>query len=96
MILRLREQQPAINAVLHWRYDLVHLECSPEEWRIPEDIGDVLEPFKVAIEYLSGGMYPTISAVGPLFSEIKAKLDVSNNDSCTVCEIKRVLAINWH
>ena len=34
--------------------DLVHLECSPEKWRILEDICNVLKPFKVATEYLSG------------------------------------------
>ena len=82
----------AISAVLHWRHDLVHLECSPEEWRILEDIGDVFEPFKVATEYLSGEQYPTISAVGSLLSEIKFKIEFSENDSPTVREVKRVLA----
>ena len=38
MIKRLCEQQPAISAVLHRRRDLLHLEISPEEWRILEDI----------------------------------------------------------
>ena len=92
MILGLFEQQPAISAVLHRRHDLVHLECSPEEWRILEDIGDVFEPFKVATEYLSGEQYPTISAVGSLLSEIKFKIEFSENDSPTVREVKRVLA----
>ena len=92
MILRLCEQQPAISAVLHRRRDLVHLECSPEDWRILEDVGDVLEPFKVATEYLSGEKYPTIFAVGPLLSEIKTKIEFNESDSPTVREVKKVLA----
>ena len=46
MIKRLCEQQPAISAVLLCRRDLVHLEISPEEWRILEDIAELLEPYK--------------------------------------------------
>jgi len=87
MILRLCEQQPAISVILHRRCVLVHLERSPEEWRILEDIGDVFEPFKVATEYLSGEKYPTTSAVGPLLSEIKSKIEFSENDSPTVHEV---------
>jgi len=96
MILRVCEQQPVISAVLHQRRDLVHLECSPEEWRILEDIGDVFEPFKVATDYLSGEKYPTISAVGPLLSEIKSKTEFSESDSPTVREVKRVLAADMN
>ena len=70
MILRLCEQQLAIAAVLYRRCDLLHLECSPLEWQILEDVADVLQPFKIAIEYLSGEKYPTISALGPLLAEI--------------------------
>ena len=54
MILRLCEQQPEIAAVVHRRRDLIHLECSPSEWRILEDVAELLQPFKVATEYLSG------------------------------------------
>ena len=89
MILRLCEQQPAIIAVLHQRRDLVHLECSPEEWWIVEDIGDILEPFKVATEYLSGEKYRTISAVGPLISEVMVETEFNESDSPTVHELKK-------
>ena len=81
MILRLCKKQPAIIAVLHHRRDLVHLECSPEKWQI-------LEPFKVATEYLSGEKYPTISAVGPLLSEIMAKIKFNESHSPTVRSLK--------
>ena len=45
MIKRLCEQQPSISIVLHCRRDLLHLEISPEEWRILEDITELLKPY---------------------------------------------------
>ena len=75
MIIRLCEQQPAIATVLHRKRDLLHLECSAEEWRILEDVAEVLKPFKVATAYLSGEKYPTLSAVGPLSQRSEIKLN---------------------
>ena len=92
MIIRLCEQQPAIAAVLHRKRDLLHLECSPEEWRILEDVAEVLKQFKVATAYLSGEKYPTVSAVGPLLAEIRNKIEFHEDDSNTIREVKRVLA----
>ena len=92
MIKRLCEQQPAISAVLHRRRDLLHLEISPEEWRILEDITELLEPYKDVTTYLSAESYPTISALGPLFAAIQAKLTHSDNDSVAVRSVKSLLA----
>ena len=96
MILRLCEQQPAIAAVFHRRRDLLHLECSPSEWRILEDVADVLQPFKIATEYLSGEKFPTISALGPLLAEVRAKIEFAPNDTPVVREVKKVLASDMH
>ena len=92
MIKRLCEQQPAISAVLHRRRDLLHLEISPEEWRILEDITELLEPYKDVTTYLSAESYPTISALGPLFAAVQAKLARSDDDSVTIRNVKRLLA----
>ena len=94
MIKRICEQQPAIQAVLHRRRDLVHLEISSGEWRILEDIADLLEPYKDATTYLSSESYPTISALGPLFTEIRSKLSPSESDSTAVRQFKNALAID--
>ena len=96
MILWLCEQQPAIAAVLRRRRDLLHLECSPSEWRILEDVAELLKPFKVATEYLSGEKYPTISALGPLLAEIRAKVEFTEGDTPTVRKVKKVLATDMH
>ena len=76
MIKKICEQQPAIQAVLHRRRDLAHLEISSGEWWILEDIADLLESYKDATTYLSSESYPTISDLGPLFTEIRSKLRV--------------------
>ena len=87
MIIRLCEQQPAIVAVLNCRRDLLHLQSSSQEWRVLEDLADLLSPFKQASKYLSGEKYPTISAVGPLLSAITAKIEHSQNDLPTIREV---------
>ena len=92
MIKRACEQQPAIVAVLHRRRDLTHLEISSGEWRILEDIADLLEPYKDATTYLSSESYPTISALGPLFNEIRSKVISSDGDSTAVRQFKNALA----
>ena len=48
MIQRLCEQQAARYAVLHSYKDLLDLEHSPKEWRLLEDLCEILEPFKDA------------------------------------------------
>ena len=53
MIKRACEQQPAMAAVLYKRRDLTHLEFSSSEWRLLEDVAEVLEPYKDVTTYLS-------------------------------------------
>ena len=91
MIQRVCEQQLPISGVLLQRRDLVHLEISPDEWRILEDIIKLLEPFKIATQHLSGERYPTISALGPLLKQIQKKVTVDVNDSVAVREFKKAL-----
>jgi len=76
MIERLREQQATVTAVLHNHRDLVHLEHSPSEWRLLEDLCKVLEPFKDATTYLSASRYPTLSILGPVLDKILKKLKI--------------------
>ena len=93
MIKRLCEQQPAtISAVLHRRRDLLHLVISQEEWRILGDITELLEPYKNVTTYLSAESYPAISALGPFFAAVQAKLVDSYDDSVTIRNVKRLLA----
>ena len=54
-----------------------------------EDLADLLSPFKQVTEYLSGEKYPTISAVGPLLSGIKVKIETSHNDLPIIREVKK-------
>lgn len=81
-------------AVLHSHRDLFHLEHSPEEWRLLEDLCEILEPFKDATIYLSADQYPSISALGPLLAQIRKKLVLNPQDSCSVaiCEVKEAIA----
>ena len=92
MIKRLCEQQPAISAILNHRRDLIHLEISPEEWRILEDIAELLEPYKDVTTYLSAESFPTISALGPLFAAVETKLAPSEDDSRAVKNVKNLLS----
>ena len=73
MIQRLCEQQAAIYAVVHNHRDLLHLEHSPEEWRLLEDLCNILEPFRDATTYLSADQYPSLSALSPLLAQIRKK-----------------------
>ena len=66
MIKRLCEQQLAVCAVLQNQRNLLHLEHSPEEWRLLQDLSEILEPFKDATTYLSADKYPSLSTLGPL------------------------------
>jgi len=74
----------------------IHLECSPLEWQILEDVAEFLQPFKVANEYLSGEKYPTISVLGHLLAEILAKVEFTEDDTPTLREVKKVLVTDMH
>ena len=91
MVQRICEQQVPISSVLSHRRDLIYLELSPHEWRVLEDMIEVLKPFKVATEHLSGEKYPTISALGPLLHEIKHKVEADPNDSTAIRHFKKAL-----
>lgn len=74
IIERLCEQQAAVTAaVLHDQRDLLHLEHSPSEWRLLEDLCKVLEPFKDATTYLSASRYPTLSVLGPVLEKFRRR-----------------------
>ena len=81
MIKRLCEQQAAIAAALLPKRNLTHIEISSEEWRILEDITEVLEPYKDATMYFSAD---TISVLGPRFSDIQRKVTPVQTDSVAV------------
>ena len=93
MIERLCEQQAAVSAVLHQHRDLLHLEHSPAEWRLLEDLSKVLEPFKDATTYLSASRYPTVSILGPVLHEILTTLEKRDSStSSAICQVKTVIA----
>ena len=96
MIKRACEQQPAIAAVLYRRRDLTHLELFSSEWRLIEDVAEVLEPYKDVTTYLSSESYPTISALGPLYVAIQAKLTPSSDgsNSAAIRRFKQLLPNN--
>ena len=92
MIKRMCEQQAAVAAVLITRRALFQLELSSTEWRILEDIAVVLEPFKDATVYLSADTYPTISVLGPLFSQMKQATAIADADSTVIRDFKLALS----
>ena len=90
MIKKACEQQPR---------DLTHLELSSSEWRLLEDVAEVPEPYKDVTTYLSSDSYPTISALGPLYAAVRAKLIPSDDSSDSGCSAavkrcKQLLAID--
>ena len=92
MIVRLCEQQAAVAAVLHSHRDLIHLEHSPAEWRVLEDLVEVLKPFKHATTYLCSELYPSLSALGPLLHEIQKKLTINGSDLSEIKQVKRAIS----
>lgn len=79
--------------MLHRRRNLIYLAISPEEWRILENIAELLEPYKYVTTYLSAELYPTISALRPLFATIEAKLPPSD-DFIAVKNVKSMSAVD--
>ena len=90
MIERLCEQQAAVAAVLHNHRDLLHLEHSPAEWRLLEDLCKVLEPFKDATTYLSASKYPTLSVLGPVLHKILKTLE--EDGSSAISAVNRTIS----
>lgn len=94
MIERLCEQQLAVCAVLQNQRSLLHLEHSPEEWRLLQDLCEILEPFKDATAYLSADQYPSLSTLGPLLAQIRLRLVITSADSCSTAirNVKKAIA----
>ncbi len=91
LIAQVCEQQLPISSVLLQRRDLQHIEISPDEWRILEDIIELLEPFKIATQHLSADKYTTISALDPLLKQIQKRISVDENDTAAIHQFKKVL-----
>ena len=77
---------------MHSRRYLLHLEHSPVEWHLIEDLVDVLQPFKNATTYLSSGRYLTLSVLGPLLMKTKKKVEIGISDSVGIRCVKRAIA----
>jgi hypothetical protein len=71
---------------------LNYLELSYSEWRILEDIGEILEPFNDETVYLHADTYLTISVLGPLYNQMKQVTVVNDSDSTAMKEFKSAVA----
>ena len=60
---------------------------------ILEDVADVLQPFKIATEYLSGEKYPTISALAPVLAEFELKLNSPQMTHQLFVKLRRYLLL---
>ena len=85
------EQQAAIAAVLHGKWDLYHLVLSPHEWHTLLDLVKLLEPFKNATEIMSGQKYPTLSCLIPILADLQEKMQVNSLDSKTMKDAKEAM-----
>ena len=79
-------------AIFHTRRELHYLEPSPTEWRILEDLHNLLEPFKDSTEILSGHYYPTLSCLGPILTKLKEKLVHKIDDSIAIKSVKLAIS----
>ncbi|XP_043503911.1 E3 SUMO-protein ligase ZBED1-like isoform X2 [Polistes fuscatus] len=69
------------------------IDLSPEEWRIVEDLVNVLEPFKVTIMTLSEEKMPLISLLRPLLWQlVSSHLKVKESDSDIARSFKESLS----
>lgn len=91
MLERLMEQQLAIAAVL---IDGTARHLMPEsgEWTLIEQLVEILKPFQVATEVMSGEKYPTVSTVKPLLYKLTEKtLALNDGDSSTIKAVKQAI-----
>ena len=64
------------------------------EWKVIDQLVEVLTPFNLATETMSGEKYPTISMVIPLLHKLlNVTLKVHVDDACTK-EIKEAISID--
>ena len=89
MLQRLMEQQAAIAAVL---VDgaVRHLMPESADWTLIEQLVEILKPFQIATEVMSGDKYPTVSIVKPLLYKLcENTLSLNDSDSSTVKAVKQ-------
>ena len=92
MLQRLQEQQAAIAATLMESKD-THLMPEGSEWKIIDQLVEVLTPFNLATETMSGEKYPTISMIIPLLHKLlNVTLKVSAADDACTKEIKEAIS----
>lgn len=92
MLQRLQEQQAAIAATLMESKD-THLMPEGSEWKIIDELVNVLTPFNLATETLSGEKYPTISMIVPLLHKLlNVSLKICDNDDTCTKEIKKAIS----
>ena len=92
MLQRLQEQQAAIAATLMESKD-THLMPEGSEWKVIDQLVEILTPFNLATETMSGEKYPTISMIIPLLHKllnVTLKIHV-DDDTCTK-EIKEAIS----
>lgn len=69
------------------------IDLSPDQWKIVEDLVNVLEPFKVTIMTLSEEKMPLISLLRPLLWQlVSSHLKVKDSDSETARSFKESLS----
>ena len=94
MLQRLQEQQAAIAATLmELESKDTHLMPEGSEWKVIDQLVEMLTPFNLATETMSGEKYPTISMIIPLLHKllnVTLKIHV-DDDTCTK-EIKEAIS----
>ena len=92
MLQRLQEQQAAIAATLMESKN-THLMPEGNEWKVIDELIEVLAPFNLATETMSGEKYPTISMMIPLLHKLlNVSLKISDNDDACTKEIKKAIS----
>ena len=92
MLQRLQEQQAAIAATLMESKD-THLMPEGSEWKVIDQLVEVLTPFNLATETISGEKYPTISMIIPLLHKLlNVTLKLSADDDTCTKETKEAIS----
>ena len=94
MISRILEQQAALCATLAEvkKMDLLPTAC---EFKLLEDLVEVLKPFKDITSQLSGEKYVTISIIKPILHHVlNDVLKVSGSESACILQIKMEMKTN--
>ncbi|XP_062302828.1 E3 SUMO-protein ligase ZBED1-like [Osmerus eperlanus] len=93
MLLRLREQQPAITSALVEDSDNHHLSFEGTEWSMVEGMIEMLQPFKVVADMMTSCRYPSISMVRPvLHMLLNTALKLNDRDLKEIGMAKEVIS----